>query len=325
MQRAHRAELLHSRPHTVHVLTRFTGHARRTPPQPDRPALRRGRGRPPDAALHRRPPAPRARAEPDARRPLRRAIRGSSTSTSPASARRSTSRSHEDGTPFETARVGAPARHPVRRDRHLRRARAGAGQLGARGRARERPQPDLDHRPLPPRDRRQRLASPATPAGMRGQAALLEHVELGRRAAIGAARRRVLTWRGVERAAAVRATCPLCERSLRPQPKTAKAQDPHSDPPFRPRARLGVALDRHTSAYRPPREGNLKTYAGPRASWQPRPGASRRGARHPTYPSRLGVFARLAYNYRWAWDPDGPDVFRGRRPRPLGDASPRTR
>src|SRR4051812_20827814 len=27
-------------------------------------------------------------------------------------------------------------------------------------------------------------------------------------------------------------------------------------------------------------------------------------------PEPLGVFARLAYNYRWAWDPDGPDVFR---------------
>src|SRR3954453_14266201 len=27
-------------------------------------------------------------------------------------------------------------------------------------------------------------------------------------------------------------------------------------------------------------------------------------------PEPLGVLARLAYNYRWAWDPDGPDVFR---------------
>ncbi|MBE2320879.1 alpha-glucan family phosphorylase [Solirubrobacter sp. CPCC 204708] len=27
-------------------------------------------------------------------------------------------------------------------------------------------------------------------------------------------------------------------------------------------------------------------------------------------PEPLGVYARLAYNYRWAWDPDGPDVFR---------------
>ena len=27
-------------------------------------------------------------------------------------------------------------------------------------------------------------------------------------------------------------------------------------------------------------------------------------------PEELGVFARLAYNYRWAWDPDGPAVFR---------------
>ena len=26
-------------------------------------------------------------------------------------------------------------------------------------------------------------------------------------------------------------------------------------------------------------------------------------------PEPLGVFARLAYNYRWAWDPDGPAVF----------------
>ena len=27
-------------------------------------------------------------------------------------------------------------------------------------------------------------------------------------------------------------------------------------------------------------------------------------------PEPLGVFARLAYNYRWAWSVDGPDVFR---------------
>src|SRR5690349_2172016 len=27
-------------------------------------------------------------------------------------------------------------------------------------------------------------------------------------------------------------------------------------------------------------------------------------------PEPLGVFARLAYNYRWSWTPDGPDVFR---------------
>src|SRR3954471_4530177 len=27
-------------------------------------------------------------------------------------------------------------------------------------------------------------------------------------------------------------------------------------------------------------------------------------------PEPLGVFARLAYNYRWSWDKDGPDVFR---------------
>src|SRR3712207_4252150 len=27
-------------------------------------------------------------------------------------------------------------------------------------------------------------------------------------------------------------------------------------------------------------------------------------------PDRLAVFARLAYNYRWCWTPDGHDVFR---------------
>src|SRR5687768_4509998 len=27
-------------------------------------------------------------------------------------------------------------------------------------------------------------------------------------------------------------------------------------------------------------------------------------------PERLAVFARLAYNYRWCWAPDGHDVFR---------------
>ncbi len=32
-------------------------------------------------------------------------------------------------------------------------------------------------------------------------------------------------------------------------------------------------------------------------------------------PDRLAVFARLAYNYRWAWTADGPDVFRAIDPR----------
>jgi starch phosphorylase len=27
-------------------------------------------------------------------------------------------------------------------------------------------------------------------------------------------------------------------------------------------------------------------------------------------PEPLGVLARVAYNYRWAWDPDGPDIYR---------------
>src|SRR3954470_21368559 len=27
-------------------------------------------------------------------------------------------------------------------------------------------------------------------------------------------------------------------------------------------------------------------------------------------PEPLGVLARVAYNYRWAWDPDGPEIFR---------------
>src|SRR3954454_12658194 len=27
-------------------------------------------------------------------------------------------------------------------------------------------------------------------------------------------------------------------------------------------------------------------------------------------PEPLGVLARVAYNYRWAWDPDGPELFR---------------
>src|SRR5436305_14454758 len=26
-------------------------------------------------------------------------------------------------------------------------------------------------------------------------------------------------------------------------------------------------------------------------------------------PEPLGVFARIAYNYRWAWDPEGPELF----------------
>src|SRR3954447_24474972 len=34
------------------------------------------------------------------------------------------------------------------------------------------------------------------------------------------------------------------------------------------------------------------------------------GALATRLPEPLGVLARVAYNYRWAWDPDGPDVFR---------------
>src|SRR3954452_21384717 len=34
------------------------------------------------------------------------------------------------------------------------------------------------------------------------------------------------------------------------------------------------------------------------------------GALATRLPEPLGVLARIAYNYRWAWDPDGPDLFR---------------
>src|ERR1700759_3391623 len=34
------------------------------------------------------------------------------------------------------------------------------------------------------------------------------------------------------------------------------------------------------------------------------------GALATRLPESLGVLARIAYNYRWAWDPDGPDLFR---------------
>ena len=67
-----------------------------------------------------------------------------------------------------------------------------------------------------------------------------------------------------------------------------------------------MALDQHLQAYRPA-EG--KTYAGPRAA-----GSRDLERAAEALASRstrgLGVYARLAYNYRWAWDPDGPAVFR---------------
>jgi starch phosphorylase len=34
------------------------------------------------------------------------------------------------------------------------------------------------------------------------------------------------------------------------------------------------------------------------------------GALATRLPEPLGVLSRLAYNYRWSWDPDGPDLFR---------------
>ena len=71
------------------------------------------------------------------------------------------------GTRLPAQRLGPPARHPVRRDDDLRRARARARRpaQGPRRRARQRPQPDLDRRAVPPRDRLRRLARPATAAG----------------------------------------------------------------------------------------------------------------------------------------------------------------
>ena len=86
--------------------------------------------------------------------------------------------------------------------------------------------------------------------GIPTKQALLAHERLVRRAAIGAARRRVLTGHGVEGATAVRAARPLCVALRRPQPKTAKASDPSYDPPFSPRALQPAfaALDQHLSS-----------------------------------------------------------------------------
>ena len=42
-------------------------------------------------------------------------------------------------------------------------------------------------------------------------------------------------------------------------------------------------------------------------------------------PEPLGVLARLAYNYRWAWDPDGPERLPRRSTPTAGSASRRTR
>ena len=80
---------------------------------------------------------------------------------------------------FPPERLAATARDPVRHDDQLRRARPAARQADrrARGRRGERPQSDLDHRPLPPRDRlgrkphrlRRRPRAQAIPAAPRGR------------------------------------------------------------------------------------------------------------------------------------------------------------
>ena len=85
--------------------------------------------------------------------------RPSSTSTSPATARPSTSRSTSRA-PVPARGLAGAGRDPVRRDPHLRRAggpdRAADG--GAGRRSRERPQSGLDRPALPSRDRQQRRA-----------------------------------------------------------------------------------------------------------------------------------------------------------------------
>ena len=87
--------------------------------------------------------------------------------------------------------------------------------------------------------------------GLEAKRALLDH-ELRRRAAIGAARRRVLTRRGVERSTAVRATGPICVALARPQPKAAKARILIGSSFPAGSAGLGAAAPhRHTTGYRP--------------------------------------------------------------------------
>ena len=114
--------------------------------QPDRgaPAHRRGRrAHPPvHVAVRRRP---RLGARPGRARRARPPARAS---TSPASARSSSSSSRRPGPTFQRRVWDAAARDPVRRDDDLRRARARARRpaQGARGRAGQRPQPDLDRR-----------------------------------------------------------------------------------------------------------------------------------------------------------------------------------
>ena len=97
-----------------------------------------------------RDPAALRRARPAARRVLRR-----------RAARSSSCRSRPAGTAFQQRVWALLLRDPLRRDDDLRRARGRARATRAPSRAvglGQRPQPDLDRRPVPPRDRRRRLA-----------------------------------------------------------------------------------------------------------------------------------------------------------------------
>ena len=95
------------------------------------------------------------------------------------------------------------------------------------------------------------------------------------------------------------------------------------DPPFRPRAldgdrSIGTSKGIGRRAWEPEAPILRGVQAGRRDLERAAEALATR------LPEPLGVLARLAYNYRWAWDPDGPDVYRAST-QTAGSASPRTR
>ena len=148
---------------------------RRTPPQrhdrqPGRAAHRRGVGRrPPCRALARRRCGSSSRCGPGRRRLRLRRVRGGTRDHRQAARQLAEYfdgvRTDFDvpldpvGTEFQRAAWSGTAPDPVRRDGQLRRAGRSDGrpEQGASGRRRQRAEPDLDHRPVPPCRRQQRL------------------------------------------------------------------------------------------------------------------------------------------------------------------------
>ena len=124
----------------------------------------------------------------------------------------------------------------------------------------------------------------------------------------------------------------------RPVPADAARRRRRRDDRALPRRRLGLgsnAVARWPVRRRPPEPRPTLVATVPVSTTRivdiaalagrPGGGRARRASSRWRLPPELAPLARIALDYRWAWDPDGPELFRVARPARVGAQRPKPR